>query len=114
MQHKRSLRVAELLKEEISRIIFKEIKDPWVGFVTITKVKVTDDLKLAKVYLSVIGNDDARTKSLQGLERAKNFIRAGIRSTAGLRYTPELRFYYDDTLDYAEKIDNLLKKIKEE
>lgn len=112
MSYKRSSRVAGLLKREVSRIIFEDIKDPRIGLVTITQVDVSEDLRTAKIYLSVLGDKVARDQTLQGLERAKKFIRMEIARTTELRYTPELKFYYDDSYSYAENIENLLKKIK--
>ncbi|MDZ7261890.1 MAG: 30S ribosome-binding factor RbfA [candidate division KSB1 bacterium] len=114
MQSRRSLRVAELLKKEISHIIFTEIKDPRIGFITITRVTVSPDLKIARIYLSVIGDQTKREKCLQGLEKAKAFIRSELAPRTGLRYVPEIKFFYDDTFDYIENIDHLLKKVQGE
>lgn len=112
MNVKRSRRVAALLREEISNIILYELKDPSVRMVTITAVKVAEDLRSAKVYVSVIGNEASREASLSGLERASHFIERRLQSRTDLKYTPHLRFYFDDTLDYVESINKLLKKIK--
>lgn len=111
MKFKRSLRVSELIKREISTIIFFTIKDPTVKSVTITFVKVTDDLKHAKIYYRVLGDDQAKDAALKGLERAKNFIRAEIGHRTDLRFVPEIEFFYDNSMDAAEHIDALLKKI---
>lgn len=113
MEYKRAQRVGELLKHEISHILSEDVKDPAVGMVTITAVTVTDDLKQAKVYVSVLGSQRVREKSLQGLERAKAFIRSEIRTRTDLKFVPELHFFYDNTLDYAEHIEDLLRRVKE-
>jgi len=112
MDYKRAQRVGELLKHEISRIVSQELKDPAVRMITVTGVKVSDDLKQAKVYVSVLGSPAVREKSLQGLQRAKTFIRAEIGTRTDLKFIPELRFFYDDTLDYAEHIEDLLRRAK--
>jgi ribosome-binding factor A len=114
MQIKRSLRVAGLLKKELGDILMREVKDPSVRLATITKVKLTDDLKLAKIYVSTIGNESTRKDLMQGLERAKKFIRAEVGHRIDLRYVPELNFFYDDTFDYVESIDHLIRKIHSE
>ncbi|HEX9653410.1 MAG TPA: 30S ribosome-binding factor RbfA [bacterium] len=110
-EFKRSQRVAEVLRHEISQIITQELKDPNIGITTITAIKLTDDLKLAKIYLSILGNQEVREKGMQALERAKTWIRAELGRRIDLKFVPELKFFYDETLDYAEKIETLLKKI---
>ncbi len=111
LPYKRADRVAELLKEEISRILAEEVKDPRIGMVTITRVRLTDDLRYARVYFSVMGGAQKRDQSLTGLNRAKQFIRAEIRAHTDLRYTPEVEFLYDDSLDYSERIEHLIAEI---
>jgi len=110
-QFKRSRRVSELLREKISRIVTQQLEDPLIGIVTVTSVKLTDDLKLARVYVSILGDDKNRQDGLRGLERATKFIRSEIARRTTLKYVPELKFYYDETIDYAHKIELLLKKI---
>lgn len=114
MKFKRSLRISELIKREISTIISFTIQDPWLKSVNITFVKVSDDLKYAKIYYRVIGDDQSRDNALKGLERAKKFIRAEIGHRIELRYVPEIQFFYDTGIDEAQHIDLLLKKIKDQ
>lgn len=114
MQYKRSNRVAELLKREISRILVEEIKDPGINFVNITNVKISDDLRSSKIYFTVIGDKSVREKTKEGLDRATTFIRCEIGKRLKLRYIPELRFYYDAVADHVENIENLFLKIKQE
>ena len=109
---KRSRRVSELLREEISRIVTQQLQDPLIGIVTVTYVKLTDDLKLARVYVSILGDEKNRQNSLLGLERATKFIRSKIGRRTNLKYIPELEFHYDETIDYAQNIELLLKKIQ--
>jgi len=111
MKFKRSLRVSELIKREISAIIAFTIKDPSIKTVNITFVKVSDDLKHAKIYYRVMGNNQTKEKAVKGLERAKKFIRSEIGHRTELRYVPEIQFYYDTGLDEAANIDLLLKQI---
>lgn len=112
MEYKRSKRVACDLKIQLSNIILKEIKDPLIGFVTITDVIVSDDLKVAKVYFSALGDNIEKQKSYKGLLRAKKFLRRELSSRIRLKNVPELHFFIDNTFDEVSKIDDLLKKAK--
>ncbi len=106
-------RVNEELKKELSQIINYELKNPDVtGMVSVTKVKVTPDLKYAKVYVSVLNSKNLK-KTLQGLKDSSGFMRSRIAKVVNLRITPELVFEYDDSIVYGEKIDAILKEIKE-
>lgn len=89
----------------------REIKDPDIGFVTITKIKMTDDLRHAKIFYSVLGEKIEQEKAQGGLMRAQAFIRGQIGGRLGLRYVPEIQFIYDDSAAYAEHIDALLRKL---
>lgn len=111
VEFKRSRRVAELLREEISQIITKELKDPLVGITTVTGIKLTDDLKSAKIYVSILGNGTARENGLRGLNRAKKFIRAELGHRTDLKYVPAIKFVYDGSLDYAQNIESIINKI---
>ena len=114
MQIKRSLRVAGLLKKELGEILMRDVKDPDVRQATITNVKLSDDLKWAKIYVSTLGDNKARENMMRGLERAKKYIRVEIGRRTDLRYVPELNFHYDDTADYVESIDSIIQKIHSE
>ena len=105
---KRSRKVAGLLKAEISVIIKTRIKDPLIGFVTVTDVVLSDDLRMAKVYVSVLGDEVQKQNSLKGLERARGFIQRELGSRVRLRYLPVLSFYLDESLSYGENIDRIL------
>lgn len=113
MKYRRSLRVSELIKRKVSDIIMFTIKDPWVKSVTITFVKVTDDLKHAKIYYRVLGDEQSLDHATKGLERAKNFIRSEILQRTELRFVPEIQFLYDTGMDEAEHINLLLKQINQ-
>jgi len=113
MHAKRATRVAELLKREISSMLLHEIKDPQISLVTITNVKMSDDLKSSKIYFTVLGDESRREDTLKGLDRAKNFIKSEIGKRLNLRYVPEIKFYYDTITDQIENLENLFSKIKE-
>ena len=107
-------RVNEELKKVISEVINYELKNPdATGMISVTKVKVTPDLKYAKVYVSVL-NSKNLDKTMQGLKDSSGFIRSRVAKTVNLRITPELVFEYDDSIVYGEKIDNILRSLKNE
>lgn len=110
----RSNRVAEQMKKELGDIITRKIKDPRVGFVTITDVAVTGDLQQATIYITSLGNERERRETLKALEKASGFIRSEIGSRIRLRRTPELFFEFDASVEYGNKIDALLRSLHEE
>ena len=99
------------IKNEIGKLLQTRIKDPRIGFVTITNVKVSSDLRNAKIYFSVLGNSEQKDKSIEGLNRARTYIQNEIGSRLRLRYAPIVNFYIDETLDYQEHINHLLKSL---
>lgn len=111
MAELRANRVAEQMKKELSDILTRKIKDPRVGFVTVTDVEVTGDLQQAKVYISVLGDDKKRQDTLMGLAKAKGFIRSEIGSRIRLRKTPELTFEFDEAYEYGNRIESILKDL---
>ena len=107
-------RINEELKKEISHIITFELKNPNVtGLISVTRAKITPDLKYAKVYVSIL-NAKSKEKTLQGLEESAGFIRSQIAKTINLRITPRIVFTLDDSMEYGEKIEGILKELKEE
>ena len=104
-------RVNEELKKNISHIIDQELQNSKVtGLISVTKVKVTPDLRYAKVYISIL-NSKSIGKTMEGLKESSGYIRSGIAKTMNLRYTPELVFEIDDSMEYGAKIDQILKEI---
>ena len=104
-------RINEELRKEISNIITFELKDPNItGLISITKVKVTPDLKYAKVYVSII-NAKNNEKTMQGLKDSSGFIRTQIAKTVNLRVTPQLVFEFDDSIEYGMKIESIIKEL---
>jgi len=110
----RASRVGEQMKKELGEIISRKIKDPRVGFVTVTDVEVTGDLQQATVYISVLGSDQEKEDTLKGLVKASGFIRSEIGQRIRLRKTPEISFEFDESIEYGNKIEKLLKDIKED
>ncbi|WP_042456412.1 30S ribosome-binding factor RbfA [Neobacillus dielmonensis] len=108
----RANRVGEQMKKELSDIIGRKIKDPRIGFVTVTDVQVTGDLQQAKVYISVLGDDEQKENTLKGLAKAKGFIRTEIGHRIRLRKTPEIIFEFDESIDYGNRIETLLHQIQ--
>ncbi len=114
MQFKRSERVSELLRHEISQLI-QEIHNPKLGFVTITSVKVTDDLLEARIYYSVYGSEEEKKVSAEILHRSVSFLRRSLgRKLESLKKIPTLEFVFDTTPEQAERITTILNKIAQE
>ncbi len=111
MSNKRSEKVAALIKQEVSKMLLTELKDPDFGFITITKVNVSKDLQHARIFYSVYGDDAGRKKNRQALDRATGYIRSEIGHRIKLRFVPEIEFTYDDSAEYADRIEHLLYKI---
>jgi ribosome-binding factor A len=105
--------VGELIQQEVSRIV-QDLKDPGLGFVTVTGVKLSDDLKFAKIFYSVIGSPEDVKRSGDVLKRKTPEVRHELASRLNLRRTPEIRFDFDETPERASRIFTLLEKIKEE
>jgi ribosome-binding factor A len=106
-------KVEHLIKEEISLIFLHKLSNLHLGFVTITNVRLSPDLKLAKIYLSVL-EKEKRSLVLDKIEDKKGYIRSELAHRVRIKFIPELKFFIDDTLDYVEKIEGLIKKIHED
>ncbi|MCX7988797.1 MAG: 30S ribosome-binding factor RbfA [Thermodesulfovibrio sp.] len=109
--YKRSQRLSILLKEEIADIVLHKIKDPRLGFITVTDVELSDDLRVAKVFISVLKDED-REVSLQILNEAKGFVRGEIAKRLRIKIIPTFEFLYDESIERGFRIDKLLKDIK--
>lgn len=106
-------KVEQLIKEEISLIFLYKMQDPSLSLITVTSVKVSPDIKLAKVYISVF-EKEKREAVLKKVNASNGFIRSELAHRVKLKFVPELKFFIDDTLDYVEKIEGLIKKIHED
>jgi ribosome-binding factor A len=104
-------RVADQIRVELGELLAREVKDPGVGFITITGVRVTADLQIARVYYSALGDAARRAEAARALARATPFLRRQIAARLRLRRAPELEFRPDDSLDRAERIEAILREI---
>lgn len=111
---RRTRQVGELLREELTDIIRREVKDPRVGFMSITSVDVASDLRTARVYVSVLGSDDERSSTLDALRSAAKFIRFHLKPRLRMRQIPDLDFRDDRSMEYAEGISATLREIRAE
>jgi len=111
MQGKRLDRVNQLVKEEISAVLQRELKDPRLGFVTVTEVETSKDLRQAKVFVSVLGHERQWASSMQALQSARGFIRNWLRDHLDLRVTPVLDFRADRSMEHAARIQTLLDRL---
>lgn len=111
MEGKRSEKVADLIQREVAEMLVKSIKDPRIGFVTITKVTVSDDCRFAKVYFSVAGTLAERESSGKGLNSAKGYIRKELGRRLRLRYTPDIVFQFDPSIEYAIHMEEVIRNI---
>lgn len=107
-------RLAEAIKKEISDILMNEIKDPRIGFVTITLVEVTPDLRYARVFASVMGSEEQRKATAEVLDRAKGYIRSEIGKRIRLKYTPEIIIKLDNSIERGTKIIKLIEEVNSE
>ncbi|EGK13676.1 30S ribosome-binding factor RbfA [Kroppenstedtia eburnea] len=107
----RASRVGEQVKKELSYVLQHEMKDPRVGFVTVTAVEMSGDLQQAKVYISVLGDEEKKKETLEGLEKAKGFLRTEIGRRVQLRHTPELIFKFDESIEHGQHISKLLEEV---
>ncbi len=114
MEGKRSEKVADLIQKEISQMLVKSVKDPRIGFVTITRVTVSEDCRFAKVYFSVAGTLEERENSLKGLESAKGYVRKELGRRIRLRYTPEIMFQFDPSIEYSIHMEELIQSIHQQ
>jgi ribosome-binding factor A len=105
-------RVDEAMRAVLSDAIAKDLKDPRVGFVTVTGVKTSPDLRHARVYVSVLGSDDEREASIDGLRSAHGFLQKRLAGELTLKHTPSLSFHYDESVDHGMRITSLLSELE--
>ena len=108
---RRPTRVGELIREQISSLM-PELRDPRIGLTTVTEVKMSPDLKHGRVYVSILGGPEERAKTLAGLNSAASHIRHEISARLRLRNTPDLSFFYDESIEYGARIEELIVKTK--
>jgi ribosome-binding factor A len=113
MSSDRMRRVDEAVREVLSDAITQELKDPRVGFVTVTAVQTAPDLRRARVYVSVLGEEPVRRRSLDGLRSAHGFLQRRVAGELRLKHTPSLEFVYDDSTDRGMRVQELLREGEE-
>jgi len=114
MNKTRMSRVGEEIKKELSILLQRGLKDPRIGFVTVTDVEVSSDLQLAKVFVSIFGSEEERKASLAGLQKAKGYLRTEIGKRVKMRHIPDFTFKLDESIDYGSKIESILREISTE
>ncbi len=107
----RAERVSRHIRNTLAELLHKKIRDPRLRAVTITEVDLSPDLRLAKIYFSTAGDEQAIREAASGFTKARAFIKRHLAANLGLRYMPELRFYHDASLEYGARIDNILKTL---
>jgi ribosome-binding factor A len=112
MSRLRPERVQEALRQEISKVILEDIKDPRIGFLTITKVELTKDLRYAKVFFSVLGGAKEKALALKGLNSAKGYIKGEVADRIKLRLVPDISFRIDESIEHTREIYDLFRKIE--
>jgi ribosome-binding factor A len=109
----RTERLSDLVRDEISRLLLRELKDPRIGFVTITGASVSPDLRHARVFVSVLGEEAAREASLSALRSASGFIQRALFRNLRLKHSPLVTFHLDDSMERGERIERVLRQIRE-
>src|SRR5699024_12331576 len=114
MDKKRVHRIVEQMKKEIGDVLNRKLKEPLVGFVTVTDVGLTNDLQHATVYVSVLGDEEEKEACIKGLNKAKEFVRSEIGNRIRLRKTPEVVFEFDEAHEHGNRIEKILKDLDKE
>ncbi|HTU99419.1 MAG TPA: 30S ribosome-binding factor RbfA [Luteitalea sp.] len=110
----RAERIADQIKDQVSQLLSFEVKDPNVGLLTVTHVKMTSDMGLAHVYYTLVGDDAERRKTARALDRATPFVRRRLAEDMNMRRAPEVKFHYDENLERQERVESLLREIAAE
>ena len=112
--HSRPERVGDQIREEITQLLARSVQDPGIGFVTITRVKVTPDLQIARIFFTSIGDPKQQKETVKALERVKPFLRRQLAQRIRLRRAPELEFKYDESIADLDNVEKLLEQVREE
>jgi ribosome-binding factor A len=113
MTSPRIARLRELFKQETSTILQREMKDPRIGFVSVTDVELTPDLRHAKIFVSIYGDDEAKAKTMEALTNAAGFFRTELAHRIRLRYAPQIAFRIDDSIEKGDRVNRLLRQVGE-
>ena len=109
--YSRSDRVGGLIRQVLAELLLTEISDPRLSQTTITAVKVSRDLRMARIYFATAGKDGAAEEAMEGFNRARGFVKRELAQRLGLRYMPDLKFFYDDAIDRGARMEQLLKLV---
>lgn len=112
-QGSRPDRVGDQIRAEVATLLGREVQDPGLGFVTVTRVRVTADLQIARIYYTTMGDELARRRTAQALQRALPFIRRAIGSRLRLRRVPQIEFIFDESIEQHERLERILQEIHE-
>lgn len=110
MKERRAARLAEEIREQVAELIAGKLKDPRIGFVTVTRVELTSDQRLARILVGVLGDQQARKKTLAGLQQATGFVRRELAQRLRLRFMPDIVFEYDRGLEATDRVARLLEE----
>jgi ribosome-binding factor A len=113
MTSPRIARLRELFKQETSTILQREMKDPRIGFVSVTDVELTPDLRHARIFVSIYGDDEAKAKTMEALTNAAGFFRTELAHRIRLRYAPQIAFRIDDSIEKGDRVNRLLRQVGE-
>jgi ribosome-binding factor A len=114
MTSPRTARVGEQIRHDIADLLTVAVRDPAIGFITITRVTVTPDLQQARVYYTIIGDEKARRETERGLERARPMLRRHLGKRLRLRRVPELRFFFDESVGHQDRIEQIVQQLQQE
>jgi ribosome-binding factor A len=110
-QGSRPARVGDSIRQELTELITRQVKDPGIGFITITEVKVTPDLQIARVYYTTIGDEQSRVQTRRALSRARAFLRRQVGQRLQLRRVPELEFFFDESVERGDRIERIIQEL---
>jgi ribosome-binding factor A len=113
-QGTRASRVGDQIQAELASLLTREVHDPGIGFLTITRVKVTPDLQQARVYYTTIGDDKAKRESARALDRATPFLKRQVGQRLRLKRVPELTFFYDESIEKGDRVERILQELQAE
>jgi ribosome-binding factor A len=114
MTSPRTARVGEQIRHDIADLLTVAVRDPAIGFITITRVTVTPDLQQARVYYTIIGDEKARRETARGLERARPMLRRHLGKRLRLRRVPELQFFFDESVGHQDRIEQIVQQLQQE
>jgi ribosome-binding factor A len=114
MTSPRIARLRELFKEETSAILQRNMRDPRIGFVSVTDVELSPDLRHARIFVSVYGDAEAKARTMEGLRSAEGFVRTELAHRIRLRYTPEVSFRIDESIEQGDRVNRLLRQVTKE